>query len=302
MKKLLLFLFMIIFLCSSCSLQKQSTQLTSKSSVSIKASSKTLNTNKIRYVDAYTKFLLNSDNYKGDDDAFPVFGFYLIDMNFDKTPELAVLHDSGGSMGGYFQYFQFDGKQIVPILDVDGSKVYCSNYTHALIDNKNKKIYFLKEMYHLQGNENGSNGYVRKIITQNGIPVFQDILDLEVNQDIDIEKYDTTNDSSENDFLNNVKLKGCLITKYNSNGTWKKISTKEYLRLKQKYLGDMNNYADLYEVGVHYYFFDSESQFFDYYFSDDCSTVPIKQMTRVSIDFLFSKWLKSTNNKNVFVE
>lgn len=282
---------MIIFLCSSCSLQKQSTQSTATSNVSPKTSSQTPITTKVKYVDAYTKFLLNSDNYK-DDDGFPVFGFYLIDMNFDNIPELAVLHDSGGSMGGYFQYFRFDGKQIVPILNDDGSKAQCSYYTQALIDNKNKKIYLLKEMYHLQGNENGTNGYVRKIITKNGIPKFQNVLDLEVNRDIDIEKYDTTNDSCENDFLADTKLTNCLITKYYLNGICKNISAKEYLKLKQECLGDMNNYTDLYKCGVHYYFFDTTEQLFDYYFLDDWSTVPTKQMSRESIDSLFSKWLE----------
>lgn len=44
-----------------------------------------------------------------------------------------------------------------------------SSYSQILADSENEKVYLLKEMYMLRGNENGTYGYIREIINQNGI-------------------------------------------------------------------------------------------------------------------------------------
>ena len=59
------------------------------------------------YVKIYTDFLLNTDIKS--DFPLPIMGYYLFDLNFDNILELGVLHHSGGSMKGYFEYYCFDG-------------------------------------------------------------------------------------------------------------------------------------------------------------------------------------------------
>lgn len=79
------------------------------------------------YLEAYTEFLLDEDINQGQD--FPIRGYYLLDLNFDGTPELGILHDSWGSMGGYFTYYYFDGEKITEILDESGEPARTSNDT-----------------------------------------------------------------------------------------------------------------------------------------------------------------------------
>lgn len=105
------------------------------------------------YVKAYMEFLLYEDIDNGHD--FPIRGYYLFDLNFDDVPELGVLHDSWGSMGGYFTFYYFDGNGIARILNDRGEPVQVSNYTQILADFEQKKVYLLKEMYLLQGNDTG---------------------------------------------------------------------------------------------------------------------------------------------------
>ena len=42
------------------------------------------------YFKAYAEFLLHSDTNMEEDPGFPIFGYYLIDLNFDRIPELGV--------------------------------------------------------------------------------------------------------------------------------------------------------------------------------------------------------------------
>ena len=94
------------------------------------------------YVKAYMDFLLHADIDQGHD--FPIRGYYLFDLNFDDIPELGVLHDSWGSMGGYFTYYYFDGNGITAVLNDRGEPVRVSNYTQILADFEQKKVYLLK--------------------------------------------------------------------------------------------------------------------------------------------------------------
>ena len=53
-----------------------------------------------------------------------------------------------------------------------------SNYTQVLADFEQKKVYLLKEMYLLQGNVNGTYGYVREIKSEDQCLCVYDVLDL----------------------------------------------------------------------------------------------------------------------------
>lgn len=57
------------------------------------------------YLEAYTEFLLDEDINQGQD--FPIRGYYLLDLNFDGTPELGILHDSWGVDGRVFHLLLF---------------------------------------------------------------------------------------------------------------------------------------------------------------------------------------------------
>ena len=135
------------------------------------------------YFKAYAEFLLHSDTNMEEDPGFPIFGYYLIDLNFDRIPELGVYRDSGGSLGGYLNFYSFDGKKVAPVLEDGGEQARSSTHTKILADKKNQKVYLFKEMYLLQGNSNGLNGYVKEIKSRNGVPHVCNIITLDVDHD-----------------------------------------------------------------------------------------------------------------------
>lgn len=237
------------------------------------------------YIKAYTDFLLNSDIDEGSE--FPIWGYYLFDLNFDYIPELGVLHDSGGSMGGYFTYYCFNGKEIVPVLNEKNEPAVGSNYTQILADYENKKVYMLKEMWLLKGNENGTYGYIREIINQNGIPCVYDILKLDVNQESDLENHYWKSYIYEDDYLSDSELDKFLITQQYSGSGWKEISSGGYLKLKRELIPGDNNYADLRNdeisillCGSVYELMDEDGEFIN------------KRAAEEEIEMLFSKWLE----------
>lgn len=80
------------------------------------------------------------------DHDFLISAYYICDLNFDYIPELLVLHSSGGSMGGYYTLWYFDGDKIETILDDQGEQARFSG-SQILADPDNQKVYFLHEMY-----------------------------------------------------------------------------------------------------------------------------------------------------------
>ncbi len=202
------------------------------------------------YVKAYTKFLLSDDIDQGHD--FPIRGYYLFDLNFDDIPELGVLHDSWGSMGGYFTYYYFDGNEITEILNDRDEPARASNYTQVLADSEQKKVYLLKEMYLLQGNENGTYGYIREIKSEDQVPCVYDILDLEVDQESDLQSHFETQYEGEDDFLSDPELEDCLITRRYMEKEWTDILSSEYLELKRELIPEENSFVDLREGDLNY--------------------------------------------------
>ncbi len=201
------------------------------------------------YVDAYTDFLLFYFPYAstGQGRAFPIRGYYLFDLNFDDIPELGILHDSWGSMGGYFTCYYFDGNVIKAVLNEKGEPARISNYTQVLADFEQKKIYLLKEMYLLQGNENGTYGYVKEIKGQT--PRVYDILNLEVDWRSDLSSHFGTQYECEDEFLSDSDLEDCLITQCYTEKEWIDISSDEYLKRKRELIPEDNCFVDLRQEG-----------------------------------------------------
>lgn len=236
------------------------------------------------YIQAYTDFLLNTSIDAGHD--FPIHGYYLFDLNFDDIPELGVFHDSGGSMGGYFTYYCFDGKKVMPVLDNMGSHARTSNYTQILSDTKNRKVYFLKEMYLLKGNINGTYGYLRELRDKNGIPYVSDILNLEVDQNADPEVHYHKNYYCEDDYLSDFELDTCLITEQYYEGKWKKISSAKYLEIKRKMIPENHTFADLRDTGVSVLLYDTIDEIMNGSGQYDEISITDKE-----VEMLFDKWL-----------
>jgi len=232
------------------------------------------------YAAAYREFLLDFEIDLNVD--FPVYAYHLLDINFDGVPELGVWHHSGGSLGGYFTYYYFDGEKIAAVLDDQGLPAKSSDQARTLADPESKKVYFLQEMGSLQGNPNLTYGYVREMIDRGGALSVYDILSLRVDEESVSEKHLEKRYYYEDDFLSDAELDGCLITRYYSGGEWREISSGEYLKLKRELIPAGNNFADLRETGGYVYLYDSIVKMS----ADDDSV----RITAEQIDTLLSMW------------
>lgn len=236
------------------------------------------------YFQAYKDFLLNTDIDKGHD--FPIWGYFLFDMNFDGIPELGVLHDSGGSIGGYFTFYRFDGKDIIPaVLDENDNPMQISNYTQILADYEHRKLYLLKEMYLLVGNNNGTYGYVREITDKNGVLYCLNVLNLEVNYDLHSEKIYEVQHNCEDEYLSDSLASEYLTTELYSDGVWKKILPEEYLSIKRKLLPKENSYTDIRRTNAYILLCDSV-----YDLMDENGEFYNRQLTEDELNTLFAKW------------
>lgn len=244
MKKIRLPLGIVICLfLVSCSNNNTSKFLSQNAVISLPKTPTWGDSKNLSYPKSYTDFLLSMDQSENDD-GFPVSGYYLLDLNFDNIPELGVHHDSGGSMGGYFNFYCFDGNQTTAVLDSQNEPARISDSTQILADMEHKKLYLLKEMYLLVGNENGTYGYVRDIIDHDNLPYVNDILRLDVNQEMNLLQYDTDY-YSEDDYLSDAELTDCLVTQYDAGSGWSDILPTEYLKLKRELIPAKNSFVDL---------------------------------------------------------
>lgn len=243
------------------------------------------------YFQAYQEFLLYTDIDQGSD--FPIWGYYLFDMNFDGVPELGVLHDSGGSMGGYFTFYRFDGKEIVPaVLDEKGSPRQISNYTRILADRDREKMFLLKEMYLLRGNYNGTYGYLSEITDDNGVLYCVDRLRLNVDCD-DETMIDSEMHNCEDEFLRDKALAQCLIAEIYANGEWETIRPEEYLTKKREWIPEDNLFTDIRDTEVYILMVDSV-----YDLMEEEGKYRNRQMTEEEVDILFAKWAAQQGERN----
>lgn len=235
------------------------------------------------YVKAYREFLHDEDIDPGHD--FPIRGYYLLDLNFDEIPELGVLHHSGGSMGGYFTYYYFDGTGIKALLNDRGEPARVSDYVQVLADFEQKKVYLLKEMYLLQGNQNGTCGYVREIKSECGELRMYDVLELEVDEESDLSSHAGTQYECEDEFLSDSDLEDCLITRSYVGKKWVEISSDEYLRQKRERIPEKNSFVDLQQGAVNY----SKADYGD---DDDAYRTDLR-MEDEEIERLFERYAQS---------
>lgn len=244
------------------------------------------------YKNAYKAFLRRS-NIDSEHD-FPIWGYYLFDLNFDSIPELGVLHDSGGSMGGYFTFYRFDGKEIVPaVLNDENQPTQISNYTQILANYEKKETYFLKEMYLLRGNSNGTYGYVQKVTDQNNILYVSNILRLTVDQEQDLENYNVHD--FEDDYLSDETLASCLITEYYSDGKWEAISPAIYLSKKHELIPNQSLFIDIRDTTAHILLCESVYELF----GDDMQ-FHNRPLTDEEIDTLFANWAIEQSGVNQY--
>lgn len=235
------------------------------------------------YFQAYRDFLLYTDIDQGSD--FPVRGYYLLDMNYDGVPELGVLHDSGGSMGGYFTFYRFDGQEIVPaLLDEKGDPRQISNYTQILADSDRRKIYLLKEMYLLIGNENGTYGYVCEVGDRESVLCCEKLLRLTVDCDYETMVNGEAH-SCEDEYLADKVLAPCLITESYENGEWTRIQPEEYLKIKRERIPKEYLYTDIRDTEVCIFLDESV-----YDLMDGEGAYQNRQMTEEEVGILFAKW------------
>ncbi len=238
------------------------------------------------YVKAYMDFLL-ADIDEGHD--FPIRGYYLFDFNFDDIPELGVLHDSWGSMGGYFTCYYFDGNGIAAVLNDRGEPARVSDDTQILADFEQKKVYLLKEMYLLQGNENGTYGYIKEIKNKNQYPCVYDILDLQVDQGSDLSSRIATQYDCEDGFLSDSDLENCLVTQIYMEKEWIDISSDEYLKRKRELIPEENSFVDLREGDLNYFGANYDDNG-DLLYTD-------VRMGKDEIEQLFERYAQSLENK-----
>ncbi|MBQ9990701.1 MAG: hypothetical protein IJP31_07150 [Lachnospiraceae bacterium] len=194
------------------------------------------------YLSAYEDYILNQDQDPGEE--FPIKGYCLVDLNFDLVPELGVYHDSMGSMGAWFAYYGFDGKEVVPLFQT-------SVYTQILADPGEQEVFLFREMYLLSGNDNGLIGYVSRLKQENGMITYAPILSLSVDEGRVIEAWNKGKElpdySTEDEYLADETMNKYIFTEYWDQDGWQEISLAEYLERKRELIPDENKLVDLTE-------------------------------------------------------
>lgn len=90
---------------------------------------------------AYTDFMLNLP-VEDEDSGWILFGFHLLDLDFDDIPELAVLYHSGGTLGGFYLFYHFDGAEITKIMNDNNEPMKEPMRVQILADFENEIIFY----------------------------------------------------------------------------------------------------------------------------------------------------------------
>ena len=203
---------------------------------------------------AYWDFIFNG-RYSFDD--FPVSAAGLLDLNQDETPELVLYHYSSGSLGGWYAFYYYNGREAVPVFNQEGEAVVCGTELHLYYYPESRKLMMYHMMYLVLGNYQGSYGYVREVEETDGAPSVRNIirvgqhpeLTMEIAQDAEKDPGGTAGIAAnrEDALVSNELL--ALAEKY-ENGQWETISGEEYIREKYQLipLGEVRK--DYWEYGV----------------------------------------------------
>ena len=239
---------------------------------------------KPNWQEAYSDYILNC--YQG------VHGFITLGLaDFDKSgvPELVILDDSKGTLGGAFSVITYKDRVATKLIASGTS----SSYT---ISNNGKDIYFYRDFHsmHSSGGTYGY-GYVSALKSVNGVfsctPLLQaKITDFSFEDNEDLRSLAWEVDTSEEDVLHHKEFTSFLsIQKSTANGEWQDISADEYLRLKNSFIGNNPTSYRGYERGdpyalpeIRYDCFDMSSDNSD----DHYGGLPSKD----EIDTFFAQW------------
>ena len=311
---LILFLLLLIF--SSCNsdkenqLQKSNSVTTSKTenNKTFKSNSdaqKEIETEKIKetdsyddetvnailaefdYYEIYKKFLIEYRN--DEEDTFVFTHALLMDINFDDIPELAILHDSDGSMGAYLKYYTFDGEKIIRIQkDNEPSKL--SVYARPLVNFENSEIFFVQRLYLISGNDNGKLSRTIKVKEKDNIPFLETYLELTVDdgkvyKDGSMKNFENHH-AYEDDFLLDSEYDDYLIKKEFINSEWVEITSREYLNKKRELIPRDDDFTDFFNFDImtnNIY----GDDLWEYYYRN--RTEP-KNFTSDDAELLFVKW------------
>lgn len=222
---------------------------------------------------AFRDFLssgINSDN------GFMASEIWLSDLNFDNQPELAVLHDSGGSLGAFINFYSYIGNEVKHIITYNAD-------ARMYLDNESNRLFIYKEIIAFMGNERMLYGYLKEIISKDGIPTVNDILSVELNYDAEDfeEKAEKANTENEDAILSNEDL---IIAKAYDNGTERQISGNEYIKIRNQYINPNKEYIDYAENANHV----NLSQYDDLIMQSDYVEKILP--TKDELDSLFKLW------------
>lgn len=226
----------------------------------------------------YREFLLQNEY---EDPAFPTKEIYLIDLNRDELPEMVILHSSGGSMGGYYSFFYYDGKSVKSIMDKEGKNIRCGTGLQMRFFPETNRLIFYHEMIHIFGNEQGTYGYLKELINENGVPCVNNMIQVMPSPEATIEKALESDYQNEDQLVSNSDL---VLAQKLSEKEWHQITGEEYIVQKYLFMNPDESFMDYWNFGVSV----SLSTFYE---AIEDSEEGIKNIpTQMEIEELFFEW------------
>ena len=205
----------------------------------------------------------------------PEMGFItlgLADFNDDKQPELIILDDSLGTLGGIYIIVSYQNGEAVEI---------CRYGISSSITEVNEQFYFYRDFdsIHSSGGMFGY-GFVSKLDCKNGIFSISNLLEssIDYNFSADLDELSWQLEGEVN-VLKSIDFKNYLTIQKWANSDWQHISADEYILFKNTCLGANPFPKQLTD------YFKNELDFFD----SSYNTYPI---TQDKLDELFNEWGK----------
>ena len=277
MKKLLLivkalsiFIMLTILLASSCVDEK----------ITVSFSQDEIETQLMisSWEDAYRNFLFSGAINESD---FLPKEILLIDLNFDSQPELAILHDSNGSLGSYYLFYYYDGFEVKNIINNENEAFRCTSNAQIYFEIEKEQLIVYKEMSGFLGNHELTYGYVREIIDKKGIPFVNNIIRVKQNDTLNyndmLEKVLNANKENEAAVLANEEL---IIAEEYHGGIWHQIEGKEYIEQRNQLFDPDRQYVNYLDKAFRV----TLSDFYEKIY--DGEVIPYQD----EVDYLFLLW------------